>query len=342
MGNSVHTRPAVVRPMLWPHDEAAEAAETQLLNGFNRAALDASMLGRTVGRHMQLGLGALHGSIERFQFNEAALRTSTFSTAVRAVIETPADVVTLGIALEAPDPFIIAGERLPAGVLTVFGAGGVNDVRYPAGVKAATLAMPASLYELEIGAVSQLDSLRWPARTVAGQADARLLERLRNVIAATANSEHRRLFVDRQWRSNAERALRNAFFGAIAEMPASSWSAAPPDRLRSVRAIVRAVDARLHDDPAVIPSIPKLCMALGVSRRTLERAFDEVMSISPGHYLRVRALNMARDRLLRSPPTPGVVTRTAIDSGFWHMGRFSVSYRALFGERPIDTVGRRG
>jgi hypothetical protein len=34
------------------------------------------------------------------------------------------------------------------------------------------------------------------------------------------------------------------------------------------------------------------------------------------------------------------VTRIVTDQGFWELGRFSVAYRALFGESPSETLQR--
>jgi AraC-like DNA-binding protein len=147
--------------------------------------------------------------------------------------------------------------------------------------------------------------------------------------------DHPLLFDDPQWAANIERALLDAFFGVLVESPSV---AAPPDRLRSARRIVLETEARLDPDPISIPSISSLCSAIRISRRTMERAFQDMLGMSPAQYLRVRALNVAREQLLRRPPMPGLITRVAIDSGFWHMGRFSVSYRRLFGERPIETL----
>lgn len=295
------------------------------------------MLGGTHGRHMQLGTGRLQALIDRLRFCTTAVRTTTFSTVVRAVIETPPDIITLGFALKAPDPFVIAGERLPVGTLTVFGAGGVNDVRYPAGATAITLAMPTSLYEREVEPVSQLEALRFPRRHPVTHAPERPLARLRDVVTAVQQLalDHPHLFDDSQWRANTERALLDAFFGVLVEAPSA---AAPSDKLQSARRIVLETEAWMDADPTSIPSIASLCRALHISRRTMERAFQDVLNISPARYLRVRALNAAREQLLRRPPVSGLVTRVAIDNGFWHMGRFSQFYRTLFGERPIDTL----
>ncbi|HEX2887327.1 helix-turn-helix domain-containing protein [Vineibacter terrae] len=331
---------AARRRVAGPQEAVAQGPERLTLQGFSRGALDGSMLGGTIGRHMQLGPGRLTASIDRLRFKETALRKTSFSTAVRAVIGTPADVVTLGFAVEAPEPFVIAGERLPVGTMTVFGPGSVNDVRYPAGVTAITLAMPSALFSDEAAAISRLEPLRFPGRYPVGQAEGHPLRQLRDAAATIGqlDIDCPRLLNDSQWRANAERALLDAFFGVLAAT--APIAATPPDRLRSARAIILEADARMDADPMSIPTIPRLCSALRVSRRTLERAFQDMLNMSPAHYLRVRALNATREQLLRSQPLPGMITRIAIDNGFWHMGRFSLSYRALFGERPIDTLHR--
>lgn len=308
------------------------------LQGFDRRALDYSMLGATAAAHMQLGPGRLRASIERLRFGRVAIRVTSFSAAVRATVEPPADVVTLGFVLAATEPFLIAGQRFHADMLIVFGAGAPTEVRYPAGSRSVTLAIPAGLYVREIAAIAKREAFR------AGNANPRIqvetcdLARLKDVVATMGQlgADHPDLWLDRQWTANAERALLEAFLRPLNDptLVPGAWRG----RLRSARAVVREAEARMDADRLSIPSVPALCSALGVSRRTLERAFHDLLDVSPAHHLRVRALNAVRHELLRSEPRPGTITRIAIDNGFWHMGRFSMAYRALFGERPIDTL----
>lgn len=49
-------------------------------------------------------------------------------------------------------------------------------------------------------------------------------------------------------------------------------------------------------------------------------------------------LNGARRDLLAGSTTGDAVAKW----GFWHWSRFSHDYRALFGERPSDTLRRTG
>ena len=57
-------------------------------------------------------------------------------------------------------------------------------------------------------------------------------------------------------------------------------------------------------------------------------------------YLRDARLRQVRQALLRADPE-ACVTGIAMNSGFAHMGRFSVAYRRQFGESPSQTLKRR-
>ena len=62
--------------------------------------------------------------------------------------------------------------------------------------------------------------------------------------------------------------------------------------------------------------------------------------MGPVRYLWLRRMNQARHALLRADPAHATVTGIATAYGFWELGRFSVAYRGLFGERPSATLSR--
>jgi AraC family transcriptional regulator, ethanolamine operon transcriptional activator len=109
------------------------------------------------------------------------------------------------------------------------------------------------------------------------------------------------------------------------------------DRHRLVKR-VRDFALAHQDEPL---SIPQLCVAFHVSRRTLQYAFQDVCGISPGAYLRFLRLNGVR-RALRAPERYFLdVQDLAAQWGFWHPSQFACDYKKLFGERPSDTLRRR-
>ncbi|MFG5777169.1 helix-turn-helix domain-containing protein [Comamonas sp. J-3] len=83
-------------------------------------------------------------------------------------------------------------------------------------------------------------------------------------------------------------------------------------------------------------TVESLCKELAVSRRALQYSFQEVLGISPQNYLRAVRLNGARRAIKQSSS----VSDAAAAWGFWHFGRFSQEYKALFGELPSQTAKR--
>ncbi|RJE79114.1 helix-turn-helix domain-containing protein [Paracoccus sp. JM45] len=106
---------------------------------------------------------------------------------------------------------------------------------------------------------------------------------------------------------------------------------APPTLHRNLVAQLRDIATdETWDQP---PSIPQICAALGVSRRTLQYALQKELGMSPVEYMRALRLNAARTCILQGAS----VTEAATRSGFWHFGRFAQDYRILFHERPSAT-----
>ncbi|WP_255367697.1 helix-turn-helix domain-containing protein [Caulobacter sp. UNC279MFTsu5.1] len=103
--------------------------------------------------------------------------------------------------------------------------------------------------------------------------------------------------------------------------------------------IVRGAEDFLESGGArQVVQIEDLCLALNISRRTLYRAFRDLLDISPKAYLRLKNMSAARARLLEAGVRPTTVTQVALDQGFWELGRFSGAYRAMFGESPSETL----
>ena len=88
-------------------------------------------------------------------------------------------------------------------------------------------------------------------------------------------------------------------------------------------------------------TLAKLCTASGYGERRVREAFYECYGMSPTACLRVAALYRVRAAMLERRPTRATVSGAAADFGFWHLGRFSAQYRALFGESPRETLAGR-
>ena len=86
--------------------------------------------------------------------------------------------------------------------------------------------------------------------------------------------------------------------------------------------------------------LAEICTAIGVAERTLRLACEEHLGMGPIRYFSLRRMQTVRCALLRADPSTATVTQIATDHGFWELGRFSVTYRSLFGEPPSETLRR--
>ena len=102
-----------------------------------------------------------------------------------------------------------------------------------------------------------------------------------------------------------------------------------------VRRAVEAAEA--HRGPV---RVGHLCRTLRVSPGTLENAFKVVAGVTPHAFFLRRRLSQVREVLLREDPLQRKVTDIASEFGFSELGRFSVRYREMFGEKPSDTLNR--
>ncbi len=87
--------------------------------------------------------------------------------------------------------------------------------------------------------------------------------------------------------------------------------------------------------------VSDLCRVAGVSARTLDYAFKEVLGLTPVAYLTRLRLHRVRKALLAGTRESTTVSAQALAWGFWHFGEFARSYRECFGELPSETLRRR-
>jgi len=98
----------------------------------------------------------------------------------------------------------------------------------------------------------------------------------------------------------------------------------------------RALDYIHHQHGPI--TLTELAAALDTTPRSLQRAFNEILHISPIKYLRLSRMNAAHKALRAADRSFATVTSIALDWGFKELGRFACEYRQLFGESPATTL----
>ena len=86
--------------------------------------------------------------------------------------------------------------------------------------------------------------------------------------------------------------------------------------------------------------LAEICAVTGASERMLRVCCQEHLGMGPIRYLWLRRMHLARRALISAEYGKATVTQIATDHGFWELGRFSIEYRALFGEPPSASLRR--
>ena len=104
--------------------------------------------------------------------------------------------------------------------------------------------------------------------------------------------------------------------------------------------IIARFEEFLEANPNKPLYLSDICAALGTAERTFRVACQENLGMGPIRFLNLRRMHLVRRALLLADHRSTTVTRVAADHGFLELGRFSVSYRAMFGESPSATLQR--
>ncbi|WP_257425248.1 AraC family transcriptional regulator [Nocardioides carbamazepini] len=104
--------------------------------------------------------------------------------------------------------------------------------------------------------------------------------------------------------------------------------------------VVRAVCDHIDTYAADLPTLAELVTVAGVGARTLQNQFRAATGRTPIQYLREERLRRVRAELEAPPSATVTVTDIATRWGFYHLGRFSSTYRTTFGELPSQTLER--
>jgi AraC-like DNA-binding protein len=119
--------------------------------------------------------------------------------------------------------------------------------------------------------------------------------------------------------------------GDVPDLPAGS-------HFRVVQRARAYIEAHL-DNPIAIDD---LVAAARTSRRTLHRAFIEVLGETPHTYVLKLRLNRIRSDLATPHEAQRTVTTVSHRWGIAELGKLAARYRAQFGELPSETLARHG
>ena len=111
-------------------------------------------------------------------------------------------------------------------------------------------------------------------------------------------------------------------------------------RRKTPRGLIADILDACETLPFDLLSVSALSEYLDRDRATLRSACLERTGLSLDHLLKGRRMSEVHRRLRSADPRTTKVSDVSMEYGYFHWGRFAQSYRAMFGERPSDTLRR--
>ncbi|MFO1310021.1 MAG: helix-turn-helix domain-containing protein [Burkholderiales bacterium] len=247
----------------------------------------------------------------------------------------------IGVPLRMEGTARFRGAPVDADALVTLGAGDELDFYTPRGFEILGLVVDERALEAHARQVEHRDLAEALGGKGVFKPGAARLSEFRRLLASVMQSldvnpvalQHRQ----------TQRVLEQSMLGAaIAVVVEDDPAAKAPQPCAGRRNVVDAAKAFMRDRIAEPITVADLCRQLGVSRRTLQYGFQEVLGINPVAFLRAMRLNGVRRDLKAAARAGGSVQDIAARWGFWHLGHFVTDYKRMFGELPSETLhGRR-
>ena len=298
------------------------------------------------GAHLepcQLSAAPAPSELARVTCGSACLDLALVGPAMHFTGIMPKEAYTMVFVQDCPQPghSYNFAKTHGAGYLGFFAPGEMIDASTPAGYRNGTLTVAAGTFASDLFA-----ECPEACRDLLHRSAALLPEPEEQMRLGDLLTDVNRLVLDPAQplasplaRQALERSLRSTYVRALASGWRRGRLSAEPRVQQAHRRMREARDflsARLHE-PVYLAD---LCAALGLQRRAVEKLFHDFLGVSPMVYLRHLRLHGARRALLASPRHPGIIKQTALQWGFWHLGRFSADYHRFFGEPPARTLSR--
>lgn len=278
----------------------------------------------------QMSKGGVSGSLAFAERNGIVYSSGRILGTVTLTGPLSENHVTLGVGLHfAPGSWHWMTE-VTTGEVGVFHAGDEHDCHYTPGALYATLTLDADRLEQE----AAREELVLDRKTLGGTGlhqrhlHPGVLGWLRHRFEGIHHGS------TRVHDPNVGAVMLQAFIRHFGRVPSS--------RLRKTgrhahAAIVERARAYIGEHLARPIALDDIATAAYASRRTLYRAFGEILNDTPQGYVRRLRLHRIRHDLATDAERTCTVALVATNWGMSELGRMSAWYRELFGERPSET-----
>jgi AraC-like DNA-binding protein len=268
------------------------------------------------------------------------LRMQRFKVALPQVstVEISPDRKSIGFLLEASSPSLRhCGLKVTPNDILINGQEVLHQ-RSEANFHYGTISIPAQDFPVLFAAIIGRDALEGPRASIVRPDPALMLHllKLHKVVGQLAHDTPEVLLDLPEVRRALEQQLIHVMVRCLAG--GAGVETTMGDRRQN--AVVSRFEEFLAANPDRPLYLTEICAAIGVAERTLRASCEEHLGMGPIRFLTLRRMHLARRALLGADPSKATVTSVITDHGFWELGRFSVTYRALFGESPSETLRR--
>lgn len=287
-------------------------------------------------RYDQLSGGCFCGSLQEMTFPSFTLIRETSNRVLLQKGCTPEGVFAIGALMTTGDSGFHCGELMATHTAAILEPGTEFEIRTPEifDLVAAVFSpseLAANFDDPSFDPLELESELRRSCKTIGPSNTSQLTDFLRRVYDCGQSA------ADHLMIPSNLRQLEEEFYGVLIEVLRASRGpevhSVCPNRERVVRRFRTLLDA----SPESALSISDICDEIGVTRRTLQNATQEVFGISPQHYLKAIRLNAFRRALKVREPQRESIGDVAARWGFWHLSQLAQDYRKLFGELPSQT-----
>ena len=300
----------------------------------------AANLGQWKQIYEQMTPGQFVGSVHEVCYSGVQVFRETTSQAVHESGAPWKGSRAIGVPLRLEGAALFRGQAVDADALVTLGGNDELDFYTPRGFDILGLAVDESALEAHARQIEHRDI----AATLDGKGvlkpDPGQVDGFRQLLLSVLQSfdANPAALRFRQTQRVLEQSLLRALIAAVAE---ADDAAPPKPPCPSRQHVVDAAKAymRSHIDQPI--TVADLCLELGVSRRTLQYSFQQVLGLNPVRFLRAMRLNGVR-RDLKAAPSAGSVLDIAAKWGFWHAGHFVTDYKRMFSELPSEALRRKG
>ena len=302
----------------------------------NDADAHAESLAKWDQSYDQLSAGRFHGVLREIWLGDMQLFRETTNQSVLQRGRAWSGGGTFGVPLEMSHAGFFYDQALSNSGILSFGPESIFELRTPRAFDIAGITVNAecfnSILESTLGSLSQNEKVK-PRVLPCNQHLQQLKMFLIDIFEALDADPHRLdgPQIQKILRATIIDHLQAALeAGTSGAKSASSYMA----RKNIVEQAREHVLTNLHDPV----SIGELCARIGVSRRTLQYCFQDIIGANPVSFLRAIRLNKVRRELRAANFGTVQIADIATRWGFWHLSHFSNYYRALFGELPSETL----